>query len=84
MGVPGHRDATGLSRQTAPSSADVSSHEREGVAGGWKLRVRCAPVSFFNTSKQEAKGGSDKPRPSMVIVWQTNFNELLYLHTNAH
>jgi len=37
--------------------------EREGVAGGWKLRVSCGPVVTINPSKQEAKGGSDEPRP---------------------
>jgi hypothetical protein len=41
MGAPGHRDATGLSGKTVPISADVLFHEREGVAGGWKLRVMC-------------------------------------------
>jgi hypothetical protein len=33
------------------------------VAGGRKLQVSCGLVATFNPSKQEAKGGSDKPRP---------------------
>ena len=42
---------------------NLLTREREGVAGGWKLRVSCGPVVTFNPSKQEAKGGSDEPRP---------------------
>jgi hypothetical protein len=41
MGVPGRRDATGLSGQTVPISVDMPFHEREGVASGPKLRISC-------------------------------------------
>jgi hypothetical protein len=37
MGMPGCRDAIGLSRQMAQTSADVPFHEREEVAVGWKM-----------------------------------------------
>ena len=49
MGVPGCRDATGSSGQTAQRSANIPFYEREGVAYGWKLRVSCGLVSHFNS-----------------------------------
>ena len=33
------------------------------MAGGRELRVSCGLAAAFNPGKQEAKGGSDKPRP---------------------
>jgi hypothetical protein len=50
--------------------------EREGVAGGRKLRVSCGPIATFNSSKQEAKGGSDEAQDSIVLSMS---NELLCL-----
>jgi hypothetical protein len=55
VGAPGHRDATGSSRQMALIYADVPFHEREGVAGGWKLRISCGFLATFNPSIREAK-----------------------------
>ena len=55
--------------------------EREGVAGGRKLRVSCGPIATFNSSKQEAKGGSDEAQDSIVLSMS---NELLYLVPELH